>query len=132
MRFEYDAKNGYRIIGDTVKSRAVFLSSFHEIRSLFDHGVLKFINNKKIEYYTNTLTKIEKELNTKFVDGILDSIAVLLPIMVRGNSEIFFPYLKKMKRYIFACICSERESRLFQTIFSRRLQIKWFTKLPKH
>ncbi len=95
LKLEYESKRGYRIVGDVIKVRAVFLMSFQEIRPIFISGGLKFINREKVDHYIEILQMIEEKLNTQYVDGILESLAMLLPLMEGEESHVYFPNLKK-------------------------------------
>lgn len=95
LKLKYESKKGYRIVGDTIRIRAVFLMSFQELRLIFASGGLKFIDREKVDHYVKILQMIEEKLNTQYVDGILESLAMLLPLMEGEGSSIYFPNLKK-------------------------------------
>jgi len=91
----YEAKTGYSLAGDPIKSRAVFLLSLQAIKTLLSDSSLSFIDIGRVGEYVELLRKIERDLNTRYVDGILKSLAVMLPIMARGNVKLEFPNLKR-------------------------------------
>ncbi len=91
----YEAKTGYSLAGDPIKCRAVFLLSLQSIHTLISESSLSFIDIGLVEEYVALLRKIELELNTRYVDGILQSLAVMLPIMERGDAKLEFPNLKR-------------------------------------
>lgn len=95
LKLEYEPGKGYKVAGDPIKIRAVFLMNFQEIRSIFAGGGLRFVDRENIGYYIRILQNIEEELNTRYVDGILESLAMLLPLMERDGSNVYFPNLKK-------------------------------------
>lgn len=95
LKLEYESRKGYRVVGDPIKIRAVFLMNFQEIRFIFAGRGLRFVDREKVGHYTRLLQEIEKELNTRYVDGILESLAMLLPLMEGEGSNVYFPNLKK-------------------------------------
>lgn len=95
LKLEYESRKGYRVVGDPIKIRAVFLMNFQEIRSIFAGGGLRFVDREKVGYYTRLLQEMEEELNSRYVDGILESLAMLLPLMEGEGSNVYFPNLKK-------------------------------------
>lgn len=97
LNLEYESKKGYSISGDAIKIRAVFLLNFHELQSIFTNGGLKFIEKEKIEHNIQLLKKIEKELHIEYIPGNLESLAVLLPLMERGDETLYFANLKKQE-----------------------------------
>ena len=107
LSLAYESKKGYRIEGDIIHSRAVFFSYFYELKPLFDNGILRFVENKELEVYLDKLHIIEKELNTEYVDGVLFSLASLLPLMYKSKEKPYFPNLKHdeiVKKQEFALI----------------------------
>ncbi|MBC5688898.1 PRD domain-containing protein [Mediterraneibacter sp. NSJ-55] len=95
LKLEYESKRGYRISGDSIKIRAIFLVNFQELQSLFENRSLDFIERERIHDNIEKLRKIEEELNTKYVEGSLDSLAVLLPLMDGRDTNLYFPNLKR-------------------------------------
>ena len=95
LKLKYESKKGYRIVGDTIRIRAVFLMSFQELRLIFGSGGLKFIDREKVDHYVKILQMMEEKLNMQYVDGILESLAMLLPLMEGEGSSVYFPNLKK-------------------------------------
>lgn len=95
LKLEYETKKGYFITGDVIRIRALFGMYFHLLQPLFNSGVLKFINREEIGRYQERLEKIEKELHIDYVEGILMSLAALMPLMQRDEEELYFPGLKK-------------------------------------
>ncbi len=95
LKLEYESRKGYRVVGDPIKIRAVFLMNFQEIPTIFSGRGLRFVDREKVEHYTRILQEMEEELNTRYVDGILESLAILIPVMERERSNVYFPNLKK-------------------------------------
>ncbi len=107
----YEAKSGYTLSGDPIKCRAVFLLSLQAVHTLIFNGLLDFIDRERVRRSTELLVMIEKELNTKYVDGLLDSLSVMLPLMERGDTELNFPSLKRKE------LEKTREFRLVEKYF---------------
>lgn len=95
LSLRYESKNGYFIEGDCMKLRAVFLLHLHELETLAKEGRLPFIGKDVLERNLARLKQVESGLNTKYVEGTLLSLAALLPVMERGNSQLYFPNLKR-------------------------------------
>lgn len=94
LKLQYDAKNGYYIIGDCIRVRAIFFLYFNILHPLFESGILKFIKKDQVDQYYRKLGIIENDLKTQYVDGILLSLAALMPMMQKNNSDLKFPDLK--------------------------------------
>jgi len=89
----YVSKQGYFIQGDTVRIRALFIMHFNTLRPIYDSGAADRLFNRESEKYLKRLEDIERKLNTTYVDGILLSLSVLIPIMLRGDNSVYFPDL---------------------------------------
>ncbi len=94
LKLEYESKTGYRITGDTVKIRALFLAGLNELKTAFEADGVHFVSKEKTGLYLNQLKEIEQALRTRYVEGTLWSLAVLMPVMEKGNVRLFFPDLK--------------------------------------
>lgn len=97
LSLAYESKKGYYIEGDIVRIRALFLSFFHDLKPLFDSGILNFINSSELKTNLHKLKSIERQLPTEYVDGILSALASLLPLMYKSKEKPYFPNLKKEK-----------------------------------
>ena len=95
LKLDYQPKQGYSIIGDAVRVRALFMLYFNEISGLFNSGIIKFYHPDQITEYLNKLNQIEAELGINYVDGVLLSIATLLPLLYQHNHPIAFEGLKQ-------------------------------------
>lgn len=111
LKLEYEPKSGYRIGGDPIKVRAIFLMCFHELHPLFERPLFDFVDRQQIAQNIEKLNHIEDELKTKYVEGNLDALAALLPIMAEGNTELHFQNLKKNE------LAQTREFRMIQKYF---------------
>lgn len=112
LEIEYGPKTGYRIVGDVIKTRALFFLYFNNLRPLFNQGILRFFNETEIYKHLDTLKQIEKELKVDYVDGCLLSLAALLPIMFLDKDELYFVDLKEEEVY------DSKEYLLIQRYFS--------------
>lgn len=97
LELVYESKKGYKISGDVVSIRALFFMYFSSLIPLLDSGVLNFLDREPIQVYQEKLEEIAKRLNTEYVDGVLFSLAVLVPLMYKGARRPYFPNLKKEK-----------------------------------
>lgn len=116
LELEYESKKGYVITGDAIKIRAIYLMKFHELTELYESGRLKFLDSQKISGYIAILKKIEGELKTKYVDGVLLSLAALGPLMERGDEGLYFPNLKAKE------IEATREWKLIEAYFPQLMK----------
>ena len=111
LKLEYQPKQGYYIVGDTIRIRALFVLYFNELSWLFDNGIIKFFHEEQIQNYYNKLKKIEKELGINYVEGVLHSIAALIPLLYQHRRPIQFTGLKQAE------IMKTREYALTQRYF---------------
>ncbi|KSV58308.1 BglG family transcription antiterminator [Acetivibrio ethanolgignens] len=95
LTLEYETKRGYKIGGDVVSIRAMFFMYFNNLLPLLDSGVLDFIYKEPIKEHLEKLEKIAEELDTEYVNGVLLSLAALVPLMYKGRRRPYFPNLKK-------------------------------------
>lgn len=94
LQMDYQPRTGYRISGDPVRIRALFLLYFNEMFSLFQSGLLHFFKPDTVKIYYERLCEIEKQLEVDYVDGVLFSLAALIPILYRHRHPVLFPGLK--------------------------------------
>lgn len=95
LDLNYSSKRGYEISGNPIRVRALFILYFREMLTLYRDGVLKFFDPTEIENHHTQLHQIEAELGVEYVDGALQAIAALLPVMFRQMSTFDFPGLKR-------------------------------------
>lgn len=112
LKLDYHPKQGYIILGDPVRVRALFILYFNEMETLFKSGVIRFFNQKQIQDYYHTLKKIEQTLEISYVDGVLYSIAALVPLLYQHRTAIRFTDLKQTE------IVKTQEYALVQKYFS--------------
>lgn len=94
LELKYESKQGYRIVGDAIRTRALFFLYFNTLRPLFDSGILTFFNRGEIQGYLEKLHALKEELEIDYVAGNLLALAALLPIMHNHQDELHFPGLR--------------------------------------
>lgn len=107
IEMEYHAKEGYYLVGDTIRIRALFILYFNELTALFNGGSVTFFQRKNIDNYFEKLKEIEKKLRISYVDGALISLAALIPVMYHGKNKLQLDGLKesniiKTKEFLLA------------------------------
>ncbi|MCD8353140.1 MAG: BglG family transcription antiterminator [Clostridiales bacterium] len=95
LSLEYQPKTGYYLSGDQVRIRALFCLYFNELRSLFTSGAVKFFQMEQIQGYLETLEQIQAELGIDYVEGVLLSLAALVPLSYRDGPELVITGLKE-------------------------------------
>lgn len=86
----YSIKDGYQIIGDVIKRRAVFFLYFPGFYEYYFKHVFNKQQNKKIAGILDTLHTIEAELETEYVKGILPTLATFIMIIKTHVDSIDF------------------------------------------
>lgn len=94
LDLSYQPRQGYQVTGDPVRIRALFMFYFNEMISLFQSGTFRFFRQEDIGEYHEKLKEIEKELGLSYVDGVLFSLAALIPMLYRHRNPSLFPGLK--------------------------------------
>lgn len=95
LQMDYQPKTGYRLLGDTVRMRALFMLYYNEFYELFQNGVIRFWKKEETKDYLEKLQRLETALGIKYVEGVLESIAALLPLLYRHRRKVFFQGLKE-------------------------------------
>ncbi len=152
LGLSYESKRGYCIDGDVLKVRTLFLQTFNRLLPLYENGALTFISDVEAERHLKTLTKMEAMLNTQYVSGVLSSLAVLIPVMLRSSdkpyfvdlnkkeieqtkeyqlAEEYFPMLAKSEKRYLALHLLGLEWELSVIRFLRTFQINLYTKSQK-
>lgn len=88
LNLTYETRKGYQIQGDTIRKRAIFFLNFNFLLPLFKNGTITFLNKDEIEEYLKRLKEIEMLLNMKYVEGMLLSLAALLPVMIKDGENL--------------------------------------------
>ncbi len=94
LALEYQPKTGYQIAGNPVTVRALFMLYFSELLTLFQMGVLPFFSYDKIQDYYNALKNIEERLDLNYVEGVIFSLAALVPLLYRHRKPVIISGLK--------------------------------------
>lgn len=95
LNMAYEPKTGYFIKGDVIKTRAAFLLFFEDILPLLQENRVKFLDREQVFKNAQLLKEIEEKLHTSYVDGVITSLAALLPIIERGNSGLRIENLRR-------------------------------------
>ena len=95
LTLEYRAKRGYYVDGDPIRIRALFILYFNELSDLYQSGAIRFFNRDQIGEDLHRLECIQQELGIDYVDGVLLSLAALLPVLRRHRSPLKFTGLKE-------------------------------------
>ena len=91
----YKSKQGYFIDGDSIRIRALFMLYINMLKPVYESETFSYLKDNSVEENLKKLQKIETKLNTSYVEGTLRSIAMLIPLMEKGNEGLYFPDLKK-------------------------------------
>lgn len=94
LELRYEPKKGYVIFGSPVQIRALFILYYESLRSLAGSGLIPFLARENVQEYYDRLENVRKELGVDYVEGSIDALALLLPIMYRYQDPIYFPELK--------------------------------------
>ncbi len=86
----YEKKRGYWIDGDTIRARALFFLYFSMLEPLFSAGKLGFIHMEEAEPYLKQIEQVERELKVSYVRNDMLALAVMIPIMERGEDQLYF------------------------------------------
>lgn len=81
---------GYIVKGDSLKRRAVFFYHFNLISALYKKGHLHFIKPDLVIHYFDRLKLIEHKLETRYIEGTLQGLAVLLSLKDHNHPSVSF------------------------------------------
>lgn len=65
------------------------------MRPLCANGLVPFLDRSSVQEYYDKLFSLKGELRIEYVEGSLDALALLLPIMYRSSDKLYFPGLKR-------------------------------------
>jgi len=94
LELEFETQKGYEIKGSIFTQRAVFIYYYAQLIPLLDYNPhlknleLPFYNREQIHYYALKLRDIENELETRYVDGLLFSLASLISVILNKPSQL--------------------------------------------
>lgn len=94
LTLEYESKKGYRIKGDSIQARALFIFYFNMLRPIYESGAADHVFKEENKTYLKRLEEIERRLSTSYVEGTLLALSELLPLMIKNDSNLYFPNLK--------------------------------------
>ena len=120
LKIIFQPKTGYTIIGDIIKIRAVCIMYFNQLSSAYEDNRLRFINKNEIINNIAILKEIEEALHIHYVDGVITSLAALLPLLKRKQSKLTIKNLKREE------IESTKEFSLIQKLFPEMELIEQF------
>lgn len=95
LQLDYQPKTGYRLVGDAVRIRALFMLYYNEFYELFQSGVIRFWKKEETQEYMEKFRRLEISLGIKYVDGVLESIAALIPLLYLHYRKVSFTGLKE-------------------------------------
>lgn len=99
LELNYESKCGYYITGNPIQIRALFILYYEELRTLSAGGLIPFLNRSSVQEYYDKLCALKDELRIEYVEGSLDALALLLPVMYRSQDALDFPGLKKTELF---------------------------------
>ena len=95
LELHYENKTGYTIHGYPVQIRALFILYYEELRPLAVSGLIPFLERGPVQEHYGKLDAIGKELGLDYVDGSMDALALLVPLMYRHRNPFVLPELKE-------------------------------------
>lgn len=90
LELTYDIKSGYRIMGDTIKKRAIFFMLFPSLWEYYDRQVVPSENEETVRHILEKLKQIEGELRAEYVSGILPTLAVFMSSIDKRSDDLNF------------------------------------------
>lgn len=99
LELSYESKCGYYVTGNPIQIRALFILYYEELRSLSAGGLIPFLSRVSVQEYYDKLCSLKDELRIEYVEGSLDALALLLPVMYGSGEELEFPGLKKTELF---------------------------------
>ncbi len=89
LKLSYDIKSGYRIVGDTIKKRAIFFMLFPILWEAYGQKVV-LSHEERFQIILEKLKNIERELEAEYVSGILPTLAVFMASIHNRSDELSF------------------------------------------
>ena len=99
LELNYESKCGYYLTGDPIQIRALFILYYEELRPLCASGLIPFLNRSSVQEYYDRLCALKDELGIEYVEGSLDALALLLPIMYQSTDKLEFAGLKRTELF---------------------------------
>ena len=88
LELQYESKVGYTILGNVIRSRALYFLYFPELAEFYRNKILPVPYESKIKDNLKKLDYIEKTLDTKYVEETLQALATFIPIMEESEAEL--------------------------------------------
>ena len=91
LTLRYVVREGYRIQGDPIRSRALFCLYYPQFMAYFTETIFSQEQRAVIDEYHLRLKKVESALQTEYVSGILPTLAALVSSIVRQRDNSASP-----------------------------------------
>ncbi len=94
LELEFEVQKGYEIKGSIFTQRAVFIYYYAQLIPLLDYNPhlknldLPFYNREQIQHFAMKLRNIEDKLETRYVDGLLFSLASLISVILNKQAQL--------------------------------------------
>lgn len=88
LELNYENGQGYRILGDVIRKRAMFFMFFIDIAKYYQNGTLPVNDMRAVRNNLVKLRHIERKLETRYVEGTLFALAFFIPKMERSKDEL--------------------------------------------
>lgn len=90
LNIAYETKRGYTITGDFTKKVTVFFLYFNNLIEYYRKGIIPLDNRQTIYQIDEKLNRIEGNLQTKYVSGILFALATFIASINTRSESINF------------------------------------------
>lgn len=90
LELTFDNKNGYRIMGDIIKRRALFFMLFPPLWEHARAGLVPSWQSETVYDNLDKLHEIEKELHAEYVSGVLEALSVFLSSIENRHDHVNF------------------------------------------
>lgn len=91
----YDIKDGYRVVGNPIKKRAVFFMLFPYLWEYQRKKMVHLGNDRRMQTKLEKLRSIEAELNVEYASGVLPSLALFLTTIEKRTDQLTFDDMDK-------------------------------------
>ena len=112
IELHYDIKSGYEIVGEAVKKRAIFFMLFPQILSHYQNRKILTEYEEEVIPVLSKLRRIEEELDTEYVSGILPTLALFMATLPNQHDTLNFADMDEEE------IVQTKEYNLVQKYFS--------------
>ncbi len=112
LQLVYESKYGYMIKGDLIQKCSMFFLYFSSVSQLYQQNIVEIDHIERVMQIEEKLATVESCLKTRYVSGVLYSIAVFFGSDTLKNETILFSIKDKME------ISSTEEFHLVQEYFN--------------